>query len=191
MAMAAPLPSPPTPHPPSSGASATSQPIAVLSKQKMSNTLDLQDESDMGPNNNYQPNYPAQYPQAASSFSRSSGNFAVDQGMSMVENFTHGIQPNLNQMDSTLQESNGHAQGHGMSISTSNAPGMAPPQTPLQSFSSPTGPRVSMDSSQDLTNAGEASKRKRSKVSRACDECRRKKVRKVEHVIYCRYGHSL
>jgi hypothetical protein len=185
--MAAPLPSPPTPHPPSSGASATSQPIAVSSKQKMSNTLDLQDESDMGPNNNYQPNHPAQYPQAAYSFSRGPSNFAVDQGMSMVENFTHGIQPNLNQMDNTMQESNGHAQSHSI---TSNPPGMAPPQTPLQqSFSSPAGPRVSMDGSQDLTNAGEGSKRKRSKVSRACDECRRKKVRNMEHVIYC--NHSL
>lgn len=58
-------------------------------------------------------------------------------------------------------------------------PAMAPPpQTPnSQSFSAPV-PHSSLDESADLTQTPHTGdKRKRSKVSRACDECRRKKVR--------------
>ncbi|KIV91970.1 hypothetical protein PV10_06455 [Exophiala mesophila] len=58
-------------------------------------------------------------------------------------------------------------------------PAMAPPpQTPnSQSFSAPV-PHSSIDESADLTQTPQTGdKRKRSKVSRACDECRRKKIR--------------
>ena len=60
-------------------------------------------------------------------------------------------------------------------------PAMAPPpQTPnSQSFSAPV-PHSSIDESADLTQTPQTGdKRKRSKVSRACDECRRKKVRMI------------
>jgi len=70
------------------------------------------------------------------------------------------------------------SQVHAMNVSTngSSAAGMAPPQTPhQQSFASP-GHRASTDDVAEGTAVGESAKRKRSKVSRACDECRRKKV---------------
>ena len=55
--------------------------------------------------------------------------------------------------------------------------GMGPPQTPQQPGFSPSGPRASMDDTPDsATPVEETNKRRRSKVSRACDECRRKKV---------------
>jgi hypothetical protein len=61
--------------------------------------------------------------------------------------------------------SNGSVSGAGADVS------MAPPQNPNQASFIPT--RESVDESSEHTG----DKRKRSKTSRACDECRRKKVR--------------
>ena len=57
-------------------------------------------------------------------------------------------------------------------------PAMAPPQTPGQPAFMPSG-RQSLDASAETSQDPQAGdKRKRSKASRACDECRRKKVRR-------------
>jgi hypothetical protein len=56
-------------------------------------------------------------------------------------------------------------------------PAMAPPQTPSQPAFMPTGGRSSLDASGETPQEPQTGdKRKRSKASRACDECRRKKV---------------
>ncbi|OCT53243.1 hypothetical protein CLCR_11396 [Cladophialophora carrionii] len=57
-------------------------------------------------------------------------------------------------------------------------PAMAPPQTPSQPAFMPTGGRSSLDASAETPQEPQTGdKRKRSKASRACDECRRKKVK--------------
>ncbi len=58
-------------------------------------------------------------------------------------------------------------------------PSMAPPQTSGQPSYLPRGSRPSLDASGETPQDPQAGdKRKRSKASRACDECRRKKVRR-------------
>jgi len=65
---------------------------------------------------------------------------------------------------------------NGGTSSVTPDPGMAPPQTPTQPFV-PTAPRAGSDNASDLGQGPQTGdKRKRSKTSRACDECRRKKV---------------
>lgn len=70
------------------------------------------------------------------------------------------------------QITNGHAQNFGMSAQT----GL--PQTPQQPpiGTSIGGQHSGADPNQDLSYGVGTDRRKRSKVSRACDECRRKKV---------------
>jgi hypothetical protein len=57
-------------------------------------------------------------------------------------------------------------------------PAMAPPETPHQQSFMPSGSRPSLDASAETPQDPQTGdKRKRSTASRACDECRRKKVR--------------
>ena len=76
--------------------------------------------------------------------------------------------------------SNGHAPGRPLQPATASAQGMAPPalsqnqQAPAVPFTP--NQQVGMDPNHDLSYGDDSARRKRSKVSRACDECRRKKV---------------
>lgn len=76
----------------------------------------------------------------------------------------------------TMSVQNGHADVLGadsnMSSSLHNA--AMPPATPLN----PATKRKSPEDASEATPGGSDSKRKRSKVSRACDQCRKKKVNK-------------
>ncbi|KAH0843560.1 hypothetical protein AYO21_10577 [Fonsecaea monophora] len=66
---------------------------------------------------------------------------------------------------------------NGAAASSVTDPAMAPPQTPHQA-TFPVGARSSMDASSETPQDPQTGdKRKRSKASRACDECRRKKVK--------------
>jgi hypothetical protein len=138
---------------------------------------DRGDQPDLGPNQNYppagQPQFPpAQYPYHPSEYP------SLDQDLNMADTYGQPVQPSI---ATQLQEAAGVAPGNGdmnsMSVNTNGASsaGMAPPQTPHQASFSPGGQRESVDETPDTVEAG-GSKRKRSKVSRACDECRRKKV---------------
>ena len=78
----------------------------------------------------------------------------------------------------------GHGNMSNMPMDTNGAsssvvdPAMAPPQTSGQTSFLPSGDRPSLDASAEMAQDPQAGdKRKRSKASRACDECRRKKVR--------------
>ena len=53
-------------------------------------------------------------------------------------------------------------------------PQAQPQQQPMMQF--PQGQQVGVDPNHDLSYGEQSARRKRSKVSRACDECRRKKV---------------
>jgi hypothetical protein len=72
---------------------------------------------------------------------------------------------------------------NGAAASSVVDPAMAPPQTPNQPSFMPSASRPSLDASGDTPqDAQTGDKRKRSKASRACDECRRKKVRRNPQV---------
>ncbi|KAJ9607083.1 hypothetical protein H2200_008155 [Cladophialophora chaetospira] len=78
----------------------------------------------------------------------------------------------------------GHGNMNNMPMDTNGAsssmvdPAMAPPQTSGQPSFLPSGGRPSLDASAETGQDPQAGdKRKRSKASRACDECRRKKVK--------------
>lgn len=140
----------------------------------MAGTVEFSEEPDLAPSRNYSPDPAPQYPQPSYAFSRGSSNYGVDHDMSMVETYTRGLSGNMSAM---AQSSNGHAQSRVLNVTPPN-PGMAPPRTPQhQSFPSPPGQRGSLDGSQDMIIMHDGTRRKRSKVSRACDECRRKKVK--------------
>ena len=107
--------------------------------------------------------------------------FEDDEDMQMANSLSQGMQHNMGaQLASAAVMSNGHGHDPEMAISPSGvgAAGMAPPpQTPTQPplggpSTQPGGP----DNIPDQGIATDSTRRKRSKVSRACDECRRKKV---------------
>lgn len=108
-----------------------------------------------------------------------------DDDIQMANSLSQGMQHNLGgQLATPSAMSNGHGHGHGhdqdMAISPSGvgAPGMAPPpQTPTQApLGGPSTQQAGAENIQDQGVATDSTRRKRSKVSRACDECRRKKV---------------
>lgn len=135
--------------------------------------MEFSEDPELAPRTNYSPDPAAQYPQPSYAFSRGSSNYSVDPDMSMVETYTRSLSGNMN---AVAQSSNGHTQARDLNVTPPN-PAMAPPRTPQhQSFPSPPGQRPSLDGSQDMIIIHDGTRRKRSKVSRACDECRRKKV---------------
>ncbi|KAL5343795.1 hypothetical protein BJX70DRAFT_122880 [Aspergillus crustosus] len=79
--------------------------------------------------------------------------------------------------------SNGVHHGQSMVLGSSNAGGaeMGRPSSPDQHQQShmlfPPSQQVGVDPNHDLSYGDQAARRKRTKISRACDECRRKKVR--------------
>ena len=141
----------------------------------MAGTAEYPEPPDLIPNSQYPPEPSAHYSQPAYSFTRGSANYPGEQDMGAVDNFNRSMPGS---MDSMPSSTNGHPQPHSAAISPSQQPEMAPPQNAhQQQFPSPTtAQRPSIDGSQDMSGGMDSSKRKRSKVSRACDECRRKKV---------------
>ena len=107
--------------------------------------------------------------------------FEDDEDMHMANTLSQGMQHNMGaQLVNAAGMSNGHGHDQEMAISPPGvgAPGMAPPpQTPTQAAH--VGPPVQQQSgAENIQDQGttDSTRRKRSKVSRACDECRRKKV---------------
>jgi hypothetical protein len=81
--------------------------------------------------------------------------------------------------------SNGVHHGQSMVLGSSNATGadIGRPPSPDQHqqqqhmLSFPPSQQVGVDPNHDLSYGDQSARRKRTKISRACDECRRKKVR--------------
>lgn len=145
----------------------------------MAGPNDRGDQPEIGPDQAYTPT-PAQpqFPPAHYQFHATSEYPSLDQDMNMSDTYGQSVQQNI---AGQLQDATANAPRNGdvneISVNTNGATsaGMAPPQTPHQSSFSPGGGDTNVDETPD---AGEAhmNPRKRSKVSRACDECRRKKV---------------
>lgn len=140
----------------------------------MANIIDPLDDSEIAPAHQFVPNQAAHYQQNQYPFPRGNGNFAADQDIQMAQELSHNIQQGVGEGGPTSAPRNdSHGQNHSMDMSqTSVTPGMGPPHN-RQSFSGNQGSAVEGAPDQSMTSDG---KRKRSKVSRACDECRRKKV---------------
>lgn len=77
-------------------------------------------------------------------------------------------------MDVSPSQNNFAISTNGAGNGVATDPAMAPPQTPNAQAFGATASRSNIDDPSDTPMTGD--KRKRSKVSRACDECRRKKV---------------
>jgi hypothetical protein len=115
-----------------------------------------------------------------------------DEDMHMANTLSQGMQHNMGaQLVNAAGMSNGHGHDQEMAISPPGvgAPGMAPPpQTPTQPAH--VGPPIQQQSgAENIQDQGttDSTRRKRSKVSRACDECRRKKVAN-KSAAFCSYG---
>lgn len=140
--------------------------------------MESRDQSEVVPNQTYhadnQPHFAhSQYP-----YPPASATFSIDQEMTM-DRFSAGVQESANNSISEPTTSGADPSNAVPALTTAiglPTPGMAPPQAGGSQSYSPTGPRESMDDGIDGAAVGGDPKRKRSKVSRACDECRRKKV---------------
>lgn len=135
----------------------------------------------------------ANFPSATSSqFTHSQYPFPVDAELTMSSNYpaipqsyTQQLQEASNsvKMDASPPQNsfavnaNTNGAGNGVAID----PAMAPPQTPNAQAFVTTASRSNVDDPSDTPMTGD--KRKRSKVSRACDECRRKKVNSQSRLI--------
>ncbi|KIW96215.1 uncharacterized protein Z519_03283 [Cladophialophora bantiana CBS 173.52] len=90
----------------------------------------------------------------------------MEEGVTSVDKINHGAMNNLPMGP------------NGAAASSAPDPAMAPPQTPNQPTFASAGTRASVDTSSETPQEAQTGdKRKRSKASRACDECRRKKVK--------------
>ena len=145
----------------------------------MSRQMGQGDQPDLGPNAPFAPHVQSQYP-STQLYQPQSEYPALDhQDLNMADQYPQPVQQNISQQFQdpapVAPPRNGNTQGMAPTSAPDGMTGMAPPQTPQQPPFSPGGPRPSID---EASEAAEASgmKRKRSKVSRACDECRRKKV---------------
>lgn len=141
--------------------------------------MDLGEQSEMNPNPSFRGENQSQFPPQYS-YSQGPAAFSIDQDINMgADSFAATVQAHANASLDPSPGNSGSAQS-AQSINTSpvgiNAPGMAPPPQNAHHPYSPSGARPSIDDGQDGGLSGGDPKRKRSKVSRACDECRRKKV---------------
>lgn len=122
----------------------------------------------------------AQYDNSQYGFAQDTNAFPIDQNLDMSVNFASNDGKNQDESLSgnhmSLTGQNGHAgvmgSHHGSTNTTSSLTTATQPQTPLN----PSTKRKSPEDISENTPAGGDSRRKRSKVSRACDQCRKKKV---------------
>lgn len=122
----------------------------------------------------------AQYDNSQYGFAQDTNQFPIDQNLDIAVNFAASDAKDqdegLGNNHMSLSAQNGHAGvmgSHHASTNTSTSLATATqPQTPLN----PSTKRKSPEEIPENTPIGGDSRRKRSKVSRACDQCRKKKV---------------
>jgi len=138
-----------------------------------------QDPANLGPSHNYPSPGAAHMPQGSYYDHRGQRPFDDDDELHLANSLSQNIGA---QLANAGAMSNGHSHGHEQEMAVSPAgaatsAGMAPPQTPTQPPQGISGvSHVANEGNQDTGTSGDGTRRKRSKVSRACDECRRKKV---------------
>jgi len=144
----------------------------------MAGSMDDRDQSGSDPNANFPPAGVSQFAQPYS--------FPIDSELTMTAGYN--VSPYARQLEDAATSSVDGSSNRPMDMMSMGPngtapaanvdPSMAPPQTANQPNFTPTAQRSSVGASPDPTQTPQTGdKRKRSKTSRACDECRRKKVR--------------
>lgn len=146
----------------------------------LSQAMEAADDADLHPGQGYTNIEHAQYDNSQYGFAQDAHPFPIDQSLEISVNFApsdgKGQNEGLGNTHMSMSEQNGHSaamRSHQGSTNTSGSlTTITQPQTPLNTATKRKSPEDTLDS----TLAGGDSRRKRSKVSRACDQCRRKKV---------------
>lgn len=147
----------------------------------LSQAMEAAEESELHPVQGYPNIEHAQYDNSQYGFAQETNSFPIDQNLEMAVNFVSSNGKNhhegLGNNHMSLAGQNGHGdvmRSHqGSTNTTGSITTTTQPQTPLSASTK----RKSPEDNTENTPAGGDSRRKRSKVSRACDQCRRKKVR--------------
>jgi hypothetical protein len=137
------------------------------------------DQPELAPN----PSFPANagqphYPPPHYGFNAPSDYPSLDPDMNMPDTYQSVPQTLAGQLQDAAANAPQNGNVPDMTVNTNGATpaGMAPPpQTPHQTTFSPTEGAPPIEETADTGDAS-TNPRKRSKVSRACDECRRKKA---------------
>ncbi|RMZ77202.1 hypothetical protein DV738_g4481, partial [Chaetothyriales sp. CBS 135597] len=122
----------------------------------------------------------ASYPQASQPpFQFSSSVYpSLDPELNMADTFQQTISSHLQDAARAAGHRNGDLAAITVAGNAPGAAGMGPPRAPHQQSFSPTEHRTSLDETgEGAPGVDGTNKRRRSKVSRACDECRRKKIK--------------
>jgi len=163
------------------GSTASTFTRSVHSRKRTSRALAPGDQMDLGPN----PNAPYKFDSAPQMPQSQYPDFETELTMA-TDSYPSALQGTMNGHIQTAASPLPHVNTHvniPVHAPGTNAPGMAPPQAPHhQDYSPSAAPRPSVDDSAPATS--DTPKRKRSKVSRACDECRRKKVRVLNNSLW-------
>lgn len=140
------------------------------------NTMNSREQNDMPP----APSYPS--PNAAQ-IGQGAMPYYASRQMTADELLTAELSRENSGANVADSSTNGVHHGQSMVLSSSNAvnPDMNRPTTPDQHqqhnmLQFPPSQQVGVDPNHDLSYGDQSARRKRSKISRACDECRRKKV---------------
>lgn len=165
----------------SSGDSGPSQNVQICSGSGSAAKMDHSAPSDLHPSPSYPSPNAAQMGQGVYYATQAQrGHISDEEEMQLSAELSRQMGADL-PGPTSRDMSNGHAPGRPLQPATASSQGMAPPAL-SQSQHSPAIPftpnqQVGMDPNHDLSYGDDSARRKRSKVSRACDECRRKKVR--------------
>lgn len=167
----------PSQHLPSFGTTASSSTRPRRLQQAMARSVSSRDQSGDDPNASFAA-------PGASHFDPSSYNFPIDTQLTMESNYSLpqfarqlGDAASSVEHAAAAQLANTPAVSNGAASITTTDPAMAPPHTSSQVSFMPSTARKSVDDlSESMHTPQTGDKRKRSKTSRACDECRRKKV---------------
>lgn len=141
----------------------------------MARSVNGRDQSGDDPNSSFAAAASSQYDSSAYSF-------PIDTQLAMNSNYHIPSYQKIGESGATVDPPISHlndisAGQNGATANLAVDPAMAPPQTPGPVSFADTGARASVDNSSDPAYTPQTGdKRKRSKTSRACDECRRKKV---------------
>lgn len=146
----------------------------------LSQAMEAAEDAGLHPVQGYSNIEHAPYDNSQYGFAQDTHPFPIDQNLEMSVNFvsndTKNQDESLVSSHMSLSGQNGHGGAmrshHGSTNTSASLTTTTQPQTPLNA---PTK-RKSPDGTTENTPAGGDSRRKRSKVSRACDQCRRKKV---------------
>lgn len=142
--------------------------------------MEAAEESELHPVQGYPNIEHAQYDNSQYGFAQDP-NYPIDHNLEMSVNYVSNDAKSQNEglgnNHMSISGQNGHGgvmRSHQGSTNTSGSLATTTqPQTPLNASTK----RKSLEDNTENTPAGGDSRRKRSKVSRACDQCRRKKVR--------------